>query len=491
MKHQTIQKKLFHMAALLLGIFFICQMILLFCFNALFDNVKNTVALQNQYITFDSAAEQLQANAAKYFDSPSTEKHLLLAESQDSFSQLSEQISDFFLSPQFEDNRILAKAYLNKLQQLIDYMNSPQEDDAFTLYKQCSHLYDLMVKQYDTTLSFEMTELSEQMSVISANWNLFTVFILIFMCIIFALILIFTSASIQKIVSPLTRLSTHAKAIENQDYEDSVENLLSETSYSEIYILTSAFIHMENTIHEQIEALRDKLELSKKVHSLELENMSAQIALAQTENSLMQSLINPHFLFNCLNLLSSFAIIEKAPMVHEYSLQIAQYLRESLNYVGKYISLDKEFAFLSHYADIQKIRFGSRIAFHFHCEADCTDAIIPAVILQPLVENSLIHGVGFYLQDGKVSVHAQKLNDKRIRIIVEDNGEGISPERLQEIKDNLQTPFKAGQKGTGIRSVLYRLNYYFDNNVEFHMKTQDNITQIIISIPYITKQETI
>lgn len=486
MKHQSIQKKLLNTTAFLLGSVLLSLIFLLFSCNLIFKQVKTTVGYQNNYISYESSAAALQSSVTSYFDSPSKEKLSILTEAMEDFTLLAKEIHTFFQGAQFEDSYKLSTAYLNKIKELIDYLNSTQEDDAFSLYKQCSHFYNLMLKQYSTTLPFEMKALSSQLSILSADWNLFIGFIMLLICIIFLIIMLLTSGSIQKIARPLIQLSQHAKEIESQNYGDSVESLLAETSYSEIYTLTSAFIHMENTIREQIEALKDKLELSKKVHSLELENMSAQVALAQTENSLMQSLINPHFLFNCLNLLSSFAIIEDAPTVHEYSLQIAQYLRESLNYVGKNISLQKEFTFLSHYADIQKIRFGSRIDFQFHCDEDCLNAVIPAVILQPLVENALVHGVGFYLQDGKVSAHAFKTEDGRVKILIEDNGEGISFERQQEITESLSQPFEAGQKGTGLRSVLYRLNYFFHNEVEFQIESTAQETCITICIPFIT-----
>lgn len=76
-----------------------------------------------------------------------------------------------------------------------------------------------------------------------------------------------------------------------------------------------------------------------------------------------------------VKLLASFAIIEKAPTVHEYSVQIANYLRKSLSYVGKQITLEKEFSFLEDYVAIQKLRFGSRITFELDCDAECSNGI--------------------------------------------------------------------------------------------------------------------
>lgn len=484
MRRQSIHKKLLKLAVLLLTILLIFQITLLFCFNFIFKNVKYTVEQQNLYTTYESTASLLQNSVTDYLDSPTPETRTFLNHHRQVFCDLSEQIYEFFQKSQFEDSYILAAAYTDKIQELTDSIEEKDEEKTFLLYKECSHLYSLLLKQHSTTLTFEMAVLSEKLDAAFKNWNCFNLFLIALMAVVFLIILLCTSNSIQKIAEPLSMLSGHAKEFEQGNDQDETPEILLKNEYSEIYTLSCAFIHMEHTIRDQITALKDKIELSKKVHALELKNISTHAALSQTENSLMQSLVNPHFLFNCLNLLASFAIIEKAPTVHEYSLKIAQYLRESLNYVGKQITLEKEFAFIRHYAAIQQLRFGSRIRFTFQCEEYCNDAVIPAIILQPLIENALIHGVGSYLQNGEISVAAKRCGDEKILITVEDNGSGIEPQRLDEIKKMLHTPFQVGQKGTGIRSVLYRLNYCYHDDVLFQIESVPNATSISITIPY-------
>ena len=486
MKRQSIRTKLMKLAVVLLVIFMIFQVVLVLCFNFLFKNVKNTVNKQNLYTTYEATATLLDESVTNYFDDPTYETLSILNQNTELFSDLSEQIYAFFQSSQFEDTYILSASYTEAIEELIDSVQSQNEDASFLLYKECSHLYHLIIKQYGTTLSFEMAVLSDKLNLVFTNENIFNLIMLSLICMVFFIILICCSNTIQKILEPLFVLARQAKEFEEGNYHDKADNLLLETNYSEIHTLSCAFLHMENTIREQIVALKDKITLSQKLHDLELENMSAQMALSQTENSLMQSLINPHFLFNCLNLIASFAIIEKAPTVHEYSIQIAQYLRESLNYVGKYITLQKEFSFLEHYTGIQKLRFGTRISFSLQCSEDCQNAMIPAMILQPLVENALVHGVGSYLKDGEVYISAQKWKEKKILITIRDNGNGIPPQKQKEIMEMLHTPFRPGQKGTGIRSVLCRLNYCYDKDVLFDIDSQSTATTISLIIPYRT-----
>lgn len=486
MKNQSIRKLLLKLALILSGIFLVSQITQLFCFYLLFGNLQDTVNQQNRYISYERSAAALQDRVTEYFDNPSENTLSALVESKQVLLDLSAQMYTFFQSPQFADTGRIEAAWLSKIRELTD-TRTQVEGNFFAVYRQCSHLYDLLIKQYGTTLPFEMAELSSRLDLLFTNGNICNIFILLLVFVLFLIIIHCTLNSIQKIVEPLSLLSEHARAFEQGTSHNETESLLHKANYTEIYILTSAFIHMEHTILEQISALKDKLKLSQKVHQLELENMSVQMALAQTENSLMQSLVNPHFLFNCLNLLSSFAIMEKAPNVHKYLLQIAQYLRESLDYNGKTITLEKEFLFIRHYADIQQLRFGSRIQFEFSCEKACENALIPAIILQPLVENALVHGVGSYLQDGRISVHARLHEEDKLLITVENNGNGMDDEELQMLRDSLQTPFQPGQKGTGIRSVLYRLNYYFDQAASLSIDSTPEYTTIFIVIPYRTQ----
>ena len=475
------------MLSLLLS-FFIFQMILLFCFNNFFQEIKYNIHLQNQYASYETAAENLQSSLNACFDSYSEETLLSLKENHSRFSQLSEELATAFKNVQFQDTCQLAVSYLQRISEIeLELQKAEFPVENFSLYRDCTHLYELLLIQYPSTQSAWNDLIFQKNSLIFSNWNLFNIFIFLMIGIVLLFFWFFIRNYIQETVYPLSLLETYAQEIEMEKYHQENSHLLTAASYSEAFVLSNAFIHMENTIKSQVTALQEKIELSRKVHLLEMENMSAQVALAQTENSLMQSLINPHFLFNCLNLLASCAIIENAPQVHQYCLQIADYLRSSLNYNGKNVSLKKEFSFIQQYAEIQKLRFGSRITFDFQCDTSCEDSIIPAIILQPLVENSLIHGVGDYLSNAVITVHAARSLDQKVLITVKDNGNGISPEQLEHIRQTLDTPFQAGQKGTGMRSVYYRLNYYFHGNITFEITSDKNSsTTLCISFPYQT-----
>ncbi len=483
----TLQHKSVRLLSVLLISFLIFQLISMLCFNLQFHKIRDTVSLQNQYTAFEPALIALQQEATVCFDELSVSSLPQLQTDCQALSDQAQLIHDAFPGAQLQDTLLLTESYAKAIALLSESIAQGMQD--FSQYRECTRLYNLLTVQYPTTFSAENALLTEKMNLIFSNWNLFNIFLVLMICLVFLIFLLGAMDYVQKTVYPLSLLVQYTCELENGIYHEENSGLMTSAIYSELFILANAFVRMERTIRSQISALEDKISLSKKVHTLEMEKLAAQVALSQTENSLMQSLINPHFLFNCLNLLSSFAIIEKAPTVHQYSLKIADYLRSSLNYNGKHIALKKEFSLINQYADIQKIRFGQRISFSFCCDEDCETAEVPAIILQPLVENSLVHGVGSYLENGQVCVRASRSPNGHIVITAEDNGCGMTLEQVQAIMQSLHQPFKPGQKGTGLRSVFYRLDYFFDGETDFSIESRPGQTRIVITIPYRVNEE--
>jgi sensor histidine kinase YesM len=210
--------------------------------------------------------------------------------------------------------------------------------------------------------------------------------------------------------------------------------------------------------------------------------MQTQIALQQTEVCLMQSLISPHFLFNCMNTLSSLAFIENAPQTEHCAISLARYLREFLDRIGKTITIREEAEHTQKYIDIQKLRFGKRMEFMMNYDPAVADREIPALILQPIIENSLSHGLKNTRKDGRIQVDIRP-DGENVVIEVSDNGSGIREETIRRVEHDLNKPFQNGEKGIGLRSVYYRLNHYFHGHVALHLMSgsEGAITRIDIS----------
>lgn len=469
--------------------YFLCSALFLLLFvlflsNTIFSNLNTLLRQQSLYSNYPALAEDLQSHITDFLYQPENFLAEDLIEQAHSLSEMSSEITEAFWDAQFLDHRFINDAYVAAV---CDFLTSSfsSRQELLRSYQTTQRLYEHTVKQYATTLPAEQRLLYGQMEKISSRWHEFV--FLVIAAFLFVLFVTVTDAKrlISQIVTPIKSLTSHAQYLSGGDYAKA-DLLCGQTfSFSELQTLCDAFLHMSRTIQNQIRQLNEKMVLSQKLHQLQVENMTTQVMLSKTEICLMQSLINPHFLFNCLSLLSGLAVMEKAPKVREYAMQIAQFLRESLSYVGRHVCVREEFSHIQRYIEIQKLRFGKRITFTTDCPQECQSAVIPAIILQPLVENSLVHGVGSYLKEGEITVLARQ-KDNRIFLSVTDNGVGMSEECLKELYAKLDAPFEAGKKGTGLPSVLYRLRYFFQDDVQLTLQSDRQRTEVCVSIPFQT-----
>ena len=157
-----------------------------------------------------------------------------------------------------------------------------------------------------------------------------------------------------------------------------------------------------------------------------------QRELTQTRLDVLQAQLQPHFLFNTLN--GIVTQIQNAPQKAEHMVeQLARILRFSLdNASGNTVSIGQELAILKDYLDIEKVRLGDRLDYQLSVDEDCMGLAIPTLILQPLVENSVRHGVAPFAKPGKVLVKASRQNG-RVQIQIEDSGKGIQENEEQGI----------------------------------------------------------
>ncbi|HVJ03578.1 MAG TPA: histidine kinase, partial [Sphingomonas sp.] len=162
--------------------------------------------------------------------------------------------------------------------------------------------------------------------------------------------------------------------------------------------------------------------------------LSSQVELARVEKRLVESHLNalrlqlePHFLFNTLNAISS-ELAENPVLAREMIEDLAALLRQSLEYQGsREITLAQELALLDHYLAIQKLRFGERIEIRVEAGPATLSAMVPSMFLQPLVENAIRHGLEGRMSGGKIFVSAEQIGDQ-LHVMVLDNGVGLPPQ---------------------------------------------------------------
>lgn len=258
-------------------------------------------------------------------------------------------------------------------------------------------------------------------------------------------------------------------------------------SNDEFENLAEAYNSMLCIIQTQMRKIAEDADMRERLSEAEKKNLQIYSDLQKNNLDFLQSRINPHFLFNTLNMISAQTRIEQADKSAELIELTASYLRYNLDNIKKTVTLEREVHNLRDYIAIQEYRYGDRFRFELSIDDKCLDQAIPCMVLQPLVENSIQHGVGMMMKDGYVNVRA--FNDKeRVILEIRDNGVGASQERIEEIERNLRENTSSSTH-IGIRNIYQRLRLYYKDDITLQMKNANPGLIITISLPYVRNSQ--
>ncbi len=169
--------------------------------------------------------------------------------------------------------------------------------------------------------------------------------------------------------------------------------------------------------------------------------------------------INPHFLFNTLTSITSL-IRSQPETARVLIVKLSGLLRRLLRSQEHFVTLREELAAVDEYLDIERVRFGPSLVVDKRIDENSLSIIVPSMILQPLVENSIKHGLSRKVGEGRITIHASRRAGHAV-IEVIDNGVGMPPERLDA----------AGQRGIGLRNVNERLRVIYGANYALHLQS--------------------
>jgi two-component system, LytTR family, sensor kinase len=194
--------------------------------------------------------------------------------------------------------------------------------------------------------------------------------------------------------------------------------------------------------------------------------------LAEARLAALTSQINPHFLFNTLNSVSS--LIRTDPnQARVMVLKLSKVLRRLLRKHENFTTLRDELSFIDDYLSIEVIRFGSKLRFEKDVADDTLDMLVPSMLLQPLVENSIKHGLSSKVEGGTIRIRAHR-GDAKLVLLVEDDGVGIPESKLATLLD----------RGIGVSNVNERLKVLFGNEYRMWIDSQPGMgTRIQIEAP--------
>lgn len=221
---------------------------------------------------------------------------------------------------------------------------------------------------------------------------------------------------------------------------------------------------------------RDKNRLS--IIKEQMNTATLEKALREADFKLLQSQINPHFLFNTLNTISQKAYMEGADTAAGLVCNLADLMRATLRKANQLVPLREEISLLRDYLNIQKARFAERLELKLEMEPGLDDILLPILILQPLVENAIVHGLEPKLDSCRVEIVIKQNPDGRLYLSVRDNGPGFSPGE------------ESNSKGLGLRSIRARLKHFYNDNFSLNIDSRPGRgTLMEITVPSNNKVE--
>ena len=396
--------------------------------------------------------------ALKLYKAVTKERNALKLYFEDEQAELPEQIDEV---------RNNTKDILGQIPADYSYMNEEQ----YIIIQSIHNIYDSYDNIYNSIVNSNLNDKDYR----SAIDNCYKVqnYIIPVICIIIAFVVIILSIWIRlfmnrSIVKPILKLSDEARRISVNDY--SGDDIIIEGD-DEISLLIKEFTQMKHSTKNYIVTLKEKHKVEQQLEHMRFEMLKNQI--------------NPHFLFNTLNLIAGTAEIEDAVTTEKMINTLSRLFRYNLKTQTSIMPLEQEVKIMDDYMYLQQMRFGQRIKYMCDVDNSSLDELVPAFVLQPLIENAIIHGLSSLSEGGLIYVRGFKKDDK-MWLSIADTGVGIEKDKLDSIRKYLDNIFalpdtetaassendsnyadsEINRKtvGVGIGNIAYRVKGMYNNS---------------------------
>lgn len=338
------------------------------------------------------------------------------------------------------------------------------EPDAQKAYDSLDRLAWLIEETYPQYARIVTREMNREKERMLALWQKQLYFTIIIFIVYILFVGSFSFLSVSSITRPVEELIVNMNSIKQGVFD--INDVESKTL--EIGILLESFEGMAEDLKAHIDEIHEKSRIEKEL--IEKEKI-----LVETRLNALQGQMNPHFLFNTLSLISKMAYVEGAEKTSDLMTRTASLLRYSLDMGGKTSTLKEELVCLENYIKIQEKRVGDRILFNIERKGDIEASEIPGMVLQPLVENAVVHGVKDLIKDGEITIRLIEAGPF-VKLEVEDNGGGYPGEILKEFITR-----KLKSSGIGLSNVRDRLALFYGESCTMELENRPGaLTRILI-----------
>ena len=348
--------------------------------------------------------------------------------------------------------------YLTLTEEAVNAKRGRDVESYSVLYDEATELYRYL-KAYTTDLNNrQFQNNSENYGVLHSSLKYvqtFSTTILISAIVADIIVLWLLSGTITR---PLTKLARQSEQVGRGDFDI---DFIEVNSNDEVGVMANAFNKMIKSLNAYVEHEKEQIENESRLkeNQLRMEN-----GLKEAQLIFLQSQINPHFLYNTLNAGEQLAMMEGAEKTCLFIEKLADFFRYNVKRTGETSTLGEEIEQVETYLHIINVRFSNEIEYTKTINAVAADGVImPGVVLQPLVENAINHGLHETLGKKAVSL---SVRDKgaRLEVTVTDNGRGMTEQEIDAVLNGSNESVEErpqGKRSTGIRNVIERLQLFY------------------------------
>ena len=360
----------------------------------------------------------------------------------------------------FDYAKIGEERYARTWNLLQGYAGYRQERDAFlqlsaaagTYIDQMYHVMELQDYLAEYALRLTQATLEQENTVYSTQatrmQNLPWLYFVLFLAAVVLMLLLIRVLS-RAVVAPLLGLAQASRSIAGGDYTGAD---LPVKSSDEVGQLTGTFNQMKHAMAEYLTTLNA-------LHREEVRNLALEKDLEHTRLEVLKSQVNPHFLFNTLNMISCMARLEDASTTDQMIVHLGSLFRHNLRTKQQEVPLEEELEGLEDYIYLQQMRFDGRITVEKKIEADPAAVRLPSFTLQPIVENAFSHGLKSCEEGGRILLRVWMQEDMLV-LTVADNGIGMSREELDALQQKITQSEQTG-RSIGLGNIYRRIGMLY------------------------------
>lgn len=376
--------------------------------------------------------------------------------------------------------RRMSESYLALAEEAVSAKRGRNVEKYKELYDNSQKLYSYINTYIDELNSQQFRNNSASYQTLREALEYLEVSSLVLMTVMMGIGILMLFGITKGMIEPLTNLAETVNLVGQGNFNVKMPQT---DSLDEVGIVTRAFNTMVESLEEYI--LRTTRSMEKEQQMMERELLMKN-HLKEAQLKYLQSQINPHFLFNSLNAGAQLAMLEDAEKTCIFVEKMADFFRYNVKKGLEDASLEEELAAVENYIYILNVRFAGEIHFTRQADEGIMDCRVPSMILQPIVENAVNHGIRNIDWEG--CIHLEIMEEEgRIFIRIRDNGKGMSQERIQEVLSGQagDGEEQSDSTGVGMNNVISRLELYYNqkNLVEIRSRGENKGTEVILKLP--------